>query len=96
MSATTYVIPQSLAGPSLAVSGQEGLEQAALVPPAAIILDLRLPDIDGLQLCRESRLFFGLLAFINVDSHLPPAVLCIDRAPYRPPYGEPLTSGPTG
>src|SRR3954466_7142183 len=28
---------------------------------------------NGLQLCQESGLFFGLLAFINVDSHLPPA-----------------------
>src|SRR6266404_7948777 len=37
----------------------------------------RVPSIrrnhieSGLQLCQESRLFFGLLAFIKVDSHLP-------------------------
>ena len=38
---------------TLAASGQEGLEQATLRPPAAILLDLMLPDRDGLQLCRE-------------------------------------------
>src|SRR6266850_4070771 len=27
----------------------------------------------GSELCQESGLFFGLLAFISVDSHLPPA-----------------------
>src|SRR5215208_5593545 len=38
---------------TLAASGQEGLAQAALQSPAAILLDLMLPDRDGLQLCRE-------------------------------------------
>src|SRR3954469_4086730 len=40
---------------TLAASGQEGLEHTALRPPVAIILDLLLPDIEGLQLCRELR-----------------------------------------
>jgi two-component system KDP operon response regulator KdpE len=40
---------------TLAASGHEGLEQTALLSPAAIILDMMLPDIDGLQLCREVR-----------------------------------------
>src|SRR5437016_2077466 len=40
---------------TLAASGQEGLEQVTLLSPAAIILDMMLPDIDGLQLCRELR-----------------------------------------
>jgi len=38
-----------------AASGHAGLEQAALLPPAVIILDLRLPDRDGLQLCGDLR-----------------------------------------
>ena len=38
---------------TLATSGDAGLEQAVLQPPAVIILDLRLPDIDGLYLCQE-------------------------------------------
>jgi two-component system KDP operon response regulator KdpE len=40
---------------TLAASGHEGLEQTALLSPAAILLDMMLPDIDGLQLCRELR-----------------------------------------
>lgn len=38
---------------TLAASGHEGLEKAALLPPTAIILDLPLPDRDGLQLCGD-------------------------------------------
>jgi len=38
---------------TLAAAGHEGLEQAALLPPAAIILDLQLPDRDGLRLCSD-------------------------------------------
>jgi two-component system KDP operon response regulator KdpE len=40
---------------TLTASGYEGLEQAALLAPAAILLDLRPPDIHGLELCRELR-----------------------------------------
>jgi two-component system KDP operon response regulator KdpE len=34
---------------------QEALDQAALHPPAAAILDLLLPDGDGIELCRRLR-----------------------------------------
>src|SRR5690348_13800877 len=40
---------------TLATSGHEGLEQAALLPPAGILLNLPLPDRDGLQLCGDLR-----------------------------------------
>jgi two-component system, OmpR family, KDP operon response regulator KdpE len=40
---------------TLAASGHEGLDQAALLSPTVILLDLLLPDLDGLQLCRELR-----------------------------------------
>ena len=36
-------------------SGQEGLDIAAADPPALIILDLGLPDIDGLEICERLR-----------------------------------------
>jgi two-component system response regulator MprA len=36
-------------------SGGEALETLALAPPDALILDLQLPDIDGLQVCRHMR-----------------------------------------
>ena len=35
--------------------GQAGLERALAAPPALILLDLNLPDRDGLEICRELR-----------------------------------------
>lgn len=39
----------------LASTGEEGLDLAALAPPDVIILDLMLPGISGLEVCRELR-----------------------------------------
>jgi two-component system response regulator MprA len=36
-------------------SGGEALEALAHTPPDALILDLQLPDLDGLQVCRRMR-----------------------------------------
>jgi DNA-binding response OmpR family regulator len=38
-----------------ASTGQEGLDLAARQPPALILLDLNLPDMDGLDVCRRLR-----------------------------------------
>lgn len=38
-----------------ASTGNEALEALALSPPDAIVLDLGLPDIDGLEVCRRLR-----------------------------------------
>jgi two-component system, OmpR family, KDP operon response regulator KdpE len=38
-----------------AVNGQEGLSQAALETPDVIVLDLGLPDLDGIEVCRRIR-----------------------------------------
>jgi two-component system KDP operon response regulator KdpE len=40
---------------AVAVTGEEGLSKAALDPPELIVLDLGLPDIDGLDVCRRIR-----------------------------------------
>src|SRR6476660_3145897 len=50
----------------------------------------------GLQLRRESRLIFGLLAFINVDSHLPPRGFCASTEPHSGPLSalQNLTASP--
>jgi two-component system KDP operon response regulator KdpE len=38
-----------------ATRGQEGLEQTALTAPDVVIVDLGLPDLDGLEVCRRVR-----------------------------------------
>lgn len=38
-----------------AATGEQGISQAALASPDVIILDLGLPDIDGLKVCRRIR-----------------------------------------
>jgi two-component system phosphate regulon response regulator PhoB len=38
---------------SLAASGEEAMERIAAAPPDLIILDLMLPGIDGLEVCRR-------------------------------------------
>ena len=38
-----------------AVNGEQGLSQTALTSPDVIVLDLGLPDIDGLTVCRRIR-----------------------------------------
>ena len=40
---------------TLAASGEEGLDQAALHPPDIVILDLAMPGLDGFGVCRQLR-----------------------------------------
>jgi len=40
---------------SSATNGEQGISQAAMVSPDVIVLDLGLPDIDGLTVCRRIR-----------------------------------------
>lgn len=40
---------------ALAATGEEGVGQAATVQPDVMILDLGLPDIDGVEVCRRVR-----------------------------------------
>ncbi len=42
---------------TLAVSAEEGLSKVALESPEIVILDLGLPDIDGLEVCHRIRQF---------------------------------------
>ena len=38
--------------------GEEAVQTCRQDPPAAVILDVRLPDIDGFEVCRRLRDFF--------------------------------------
>ncbi len=38
-----------------AVNGEQGISQTALTTPEVIVLDLGLPDIDGLAVCKRIR-----------------------------------------
>ena len=40
---------------AVAHSGYQGLEMAQSNPPDLIVLDLMLPDVDGIDLCKEIR-----------------------------------------
>ena len=40
---------------TLARTGQDGLDRSAAEDPAVVILDLGLPDIDGIEVCRRMR-----------------------------------------
>jgi DNA-binding response OmpR family regulator len=41
--------------PVLAADGKEGLAQALLLKPSLLLVDLRLPEMSGLEICREIR-----------------------------------------
>jgi two-component system KDP operon response regulator KdpE len=57
----------------VATTGQQGIDAAATNDPAAIILDLGLPDMDGTEVC----------ARIRTWSDVPIIVLTVDDSEYR-------------
>jgi len=59
--------------PVLALTGQQGIDAAATSEPAAIILDLGLPDMDGTEVCTRIRGW----------SDVPIIVLTVDDAENR-------------
>src|SRR5207302_1253612 len=57
----------------VALTGESGIDAAALNDPAAIILDLGLPDMDGVNVCRRIRDW----------SDVPIIVLTVDDTEHR-------------
>ena len=53
-------------GVAHAADGQAGLEQLQQHAPDLVILDLMLPDIDGLEVCRRIRSLPGALAKVSI------------------------------
>ena len=56
-----------------AQTGSEGLSEAAIRPPDVIVLDLGLPDLDGLEVCKRIRTW----------THVPIVVLSADGSEDR-------------
>lgn len=50
-----YNLQQAGYNVAVARDGLDGLNQARLKPPAVVILDLMLPTLDGLEVCRQLR-----------------------------------------
>ena len=38
------------------LNGKEGLKKAELILPDAIIADIRMPEMDGIEMCRQMRI----------------------------------------
>ena len=51
----SYNLKQAGFETSTAATGREGLKAVEDLPPALIILDLMLPDVDGMEVCRTLR-----------------------------------------
>src|ERR1051325_1260026 len=52
----------------LASTGAEGLEKVSAVRPQVMILDMRLPDTDGLSVLRQARQLDALLQVIVITA----------------------------
>jgi two-component system KDP operon response regulator KdpE len=46
-------------GVEVATTGRQALEQASLFEPDVVLLDLALPDLDGIEVCRQLRRWFN-------------------------------------
>jgi GAF domain-containing protein/CheY-like chemotaxis protein len=57
--ATSILIKVLGATPHVATNGREAIELAAKVRPAAVLLDIGMPGLDGYEVCRQLRAMFG-------------------------------------
>jgi two-component system KDP operon response regulator KdpE len=62
-----------------AADGEEGLRLATLTPPDLIILDLMMPGMDGLEVCRRLRVWTEVpILVLSARSQEPQKVLALD------------------
>ena len=59
-------LAQSGYGFSHAATGEEGLARISVRAPDLVILDLMLPDLDGLEICRRVRALPGDAAWVPI------------------------------
>lgn len=69
-----YVKAHILASHGFAVSeaghGRGAIEQVTTAPPDLVLLDVRLPDIDGIEVCRRIKSAFPQIAVLQTSSAL--------------------------
>lgn len=69
-----YVKAHILAGRGYAVteagSGRAAIEEVAADPPDLVLLDVRLPDIGGVEVCRQIKTAFPQVAVLQTSSAL--------------------------
>ena len=62
-----------------AASGEEAVEKAAAAPPALMVLDLSMPGMSGLDVCRELRSWTGLpIIVLSVNDRSADKVAALD------------------
>ena len=65
---------------SQAVTGQSAIDMVAVDPPDAVVLDLRLPDIDGVEVCRRVRMWSSVpIVVLSADGLDERKVLALDE-----------------
>ena len=64
----------------VAVTGEEGITKAREIVPDLVILDLRLPDIDGFEVCARLKKEAGLVRTIVVILSIKDSAEDIKRA----------------
>jgi two-component system KDP operon response regulator KdpE len=65
---------------SVARTGQDGLDLSASEDPAVVILDLGLPDIDGIEVCRRMRQWSRApIIVVTADGAVDRKILALDE-----------------
>lgn len=66
-------------GVTVAATGEEGLDLAALQPPDIIILDLAMPGLDGVEVCRQLRAWYqSPIVVLSVRDHEAEKIAALD------------------
>src|SRR6476619_8203626 len=65
---------------AVAITGQDAISRIASNPPAVVLLDLGLPDIDGLEVVRRVREWTWVpIVVLNADGHEQRKVIALDE-----------------
>ena len=82
----------------VAPDGETALEKALSKPPDLIVLDVMLPDIDGLEVCRQLRMAGSdePVLMLTAKDAIPDRVAGLDYIGHRQPPAVPADQKPGG